>query len=121
MCYTRSHQAQALQLLGREHFFMRLFEIRDIDAGTDISFEDAVGLETRNATIQNPAVFIVCPAHPVLHRKWLVSVERRRIRRTASLCVIGMYVVRPAVPQLLLRASAGEVHPPLVDKSESLV
>src|SRR5262249_3781362 len=82
---------------------------------TDITNKVAVGCESRDTTIKNPAVFTVATPEPILRSKTLTRGERRCELAHASLEVIGVHPFGPAIAQLLFKSSAGEVEPRLTN------
>src|SRR5208337_5332067 len=77
--------------------------------------------EPGNPVVQDPAAFTVVPPQAVLHGKRRASVECRDIGLQASLQVIGVDSLGPAVAHLLLDGPSSKVEPLLVEVIAPLI
>src|SRR5215469_6109311 len=71
--------------------------------------------------IENPAIFSVMSAQPILHMERLALLERPRIGLSERLQVLWVYPLRPAISQFLLEGPAREFQPGPIDVCVSLV
>ena len=113
------HQAESLFALPNLHLSPPA--VRDVEARADVSKASAIWGEPWNPVVQDPAVFAVVPPQPVLHRKRRACVECRDIGLQASLQVIGVDALGPAVAHLLLDGPSSEVEPLLVEVIAELI
>jgi hypothetical protein len=96
-------------------------ELRDVEGRADIAGKRTVGIEHRRRTVQDPPVFAVMPAQPIVHHERFTAVEGARVRLQATLQIRGVYTLCPTVADLGLEGSPGKVEPRLVEVSGALV
>jgi hypothetical protein len=96
--------------------FVRLAAFGQVDAAADEPTEAAIGVGQRDGAGQDPAPGAIRPTEAIFELERLVS--RRGLPRggVAAVEIVGMDVVGPPVPQLVVEAPAGELEPPLVDE-----
>src|SRR5215475_5697243 len=64
----------------------------------------------RNASIQNPSVFVIMTFHPVLHSKTSACVEGPAVLQK-KVIIVGVNSLRPTISELLVNVPAGEFKP----------
>src|SRR5688572_10926302 len=96
-------------------------ELRHVEARADVTSERTVEIEQRRRIVQHPPVFAVMPPKPIFHHERFTMVEGARVRLQALLPICGVYSVCPAIADLGLEGSPGEVEPRLVEVGAALV
>jgi hypothetical protein len=96
-------------------------ELRHVEARADVTSERTVGIEQRCRIVEDPAVFAVMPAKPIFHHERFTAVEGASVRVQALLQICSVYTVCPAIADLGLERSSGEVEPRLVEVGAALV
>src|SRR6478736_6049124 len=81
---------------------LRFLEFSDVNTRADITEKVAVGGKAWRSTVQDPPVFTVASLQPVFHREGLPGVKGVDIHFHTTVQVVGVNMVRPAVPKLLL-------------------
>src|SRR5690348_9729899 len=92
-----------------------LFALGNVDHGTDETHKGVIRVVPGQSMIENPAVFSIAPAKPILHRERLATIEGIGVGLYASIYIFRVQSGCPAGAQLLFEAAAGEVEPGLVD------
>src|SRR5947209_3839655 len=108
-------------LLVPAELFTRFFLIMDIETATDVSLECSVGSVTGHSMIQNPTVLSGVAPQPVLHFKWLASIKRADVDLEATVEIIRVHVLGPAVAAFLFQGTSNELEPALVEVITELV
>src|SRR5271157_1298975 len=103
-----------LAAVGLPQLLLDPLSVGDVNTRADVPGENAIWGEPWNPVVQDPAVFAVVPPQPVLHCKRSASLQCRDIGLQASLQVIGVDALGPALAQLLLDGPSSEVEPLLV-------
>src|SRR5690606_3566716 len=101
-------------VLAARGFLQNLFGhplLGDVDAGADVAFERAVGIDVRNAVVEQPAVLAVVATQAKLHRQRRALRKGRVARLDASLAVVRMNRLGPAEAELVVERAPGEVEP----------
>src|SRR5882724_4449418 len=101
--------------------FLSTFDLGDVDGGTDVTEERAVGCKTWHAMIQDPAIFTVKSSQAVFHGKLLPRVEVVSIDFKTAVEVFWVNTLCPPVAEFLLQGPAGKVEPTFVEKNTELV
>src|SRR5580765_2180563 len=96
-------------------------ELRHVEARADITNERTFGIEPWRRSVQDPPVFAVMPSKPIFHHERFTKVEGASVRVQALLQIRGVYPVCPAIADLGLEGSPGEVEPRLVEVGAALV
>ena len=96
-------------------------ELRHVEARADVTSERTVGIEQRRRIVQDPPVFAVMPPKPIFHHERFTKVEGASVRVQAMRQIRGVYTVCPAIADLGLEGSPGEVEPRLVEVGAALV
>src|SRR5271157_3197618 len=104
-----------LAAVGLPQFFLDPLSVGDIEARADVPGENAIWGEPGNPVLENPAILAVLPPQPVIHCKGRASVQCRYVGLPASLQVIGVDALGPALAHLLLDGPSSEVEPLLVE------
>src|SRR5215472_1682983 len=106
------------------HLLQRLLGqllIGDVTRRTDVAAKGTIGVESRYAIIENPAIFSIMSAEAILHLKKLAPIERLLISLQATLEVLSVDPFRPAISKLLVNGASGEHQPGLIEISTQLV
>ena len=92
----------------------------DIDAAADVPGEDAGHIVLRGAPVEQPMVDPVMASPPILYFERLATVERGAIGLTASLNVVRMHALRPAVAIFLCHRASREGQPRVIEPGAGL-
>jgi hypothetical protein len=96
-------------------------ELRHVEARADVTGKRTVGIEQRRGIVQHPPVFAVMPPKPIFHHEGFTMVEGASVGLQALLQIRGVYTVCPAIADLGLEGSPGEIEPWLVEVRAALV
>ena len=88
---------QARHVLGNPNLLSCLFLIMNVETTANISLKRSIRRVARHRSIQYPAVFSRVMPHSVLHLKWTTSIEIANVNLQASVEVLWMHVLRPAI------------------------
>src|SRR5438270_8418464 len=113
-----SAHVTASQFQSRE---LGRFAVVDVDAGSDVSGECAVGEKTGGAGIVDPVVFAVVTPQAVFHGEGLSFVEGFDVDCQASLQIVGVNSFRPSVAEFLVDGAPGKCEPAAVKVRAELV
>src|SRR5271163_1190179 len=92
-----------------------------INATPDVTHKRAILIKPRHANVQKPSILSVVPSEPILHSELFTPIEGLRVRVQASLQILGVNTLRPAVPKLEVEGSRGEIQPRLIEVGAQLV
>src|SRR5690348_3079619 len=95
--------------------FLGLFALGNVDNRTDVTHKGVIRVISGLSMIENPAVFSIVPADPILHRERLATIKGLGVSLQASIYIFRVQSRCPAAAQLLFDAAAGEVEPGLID------
>src|SRR6185295_10891662 len=85
--------------------------VRHIDRRIDVARDPAAETAPGHAGIEDPAVFAVLPAQPVLDARREAFTEGPMVGVEYPPAVIGMHAVAPPGSQFVVSPPAGEVQP----------
>jgi hypothetical protein len=95
--------------------------IGNVDTYPDVANERAILIKPRHSKVENPSIFSVVPSEPILRSELFLTIERLHVCIRASTRVLGVDPLRPAVPELDVNRSPGEVQPRLIEVVAELV
>src|SRR5262249_5738172 len=93
----------------------------NVDAGADIADEGAIVGAAGSAGVVDPAILAVMPPQPILHAKRRAGVEMTDVDPQATVEIVGMHAVGPAVAELLRHGAPGEGEPRPIEPGAELV
>src|SRR5271156_4942191 len=94
---------------------------RHINATPDVTHKRAILIKPRHPNVDNPSILSVVPSEPILHSELLTPIRGLPVRVQASLQILGVNTLRPAVPYLEVNGSPGEIQPRLIEVGAQLV
>src|SRR3954468_7957043 len=100
---------------------MSVLEICDVNRRTDVAFERAIRQEPWNSLIEDPSVFPIRPAQPVLHLEALACVKGRTVCCEATIQVLRMYARRPTASEFFTHTAARKIQPSLAKEGAQFV
>src|SRR5215472_2994068 len=92
-----------------------LFTLTDVNSRADVARKGSVSVESRHSLIENPAIFCVFSAEPILHPERLPPIERLCIGLKATFQVVSVDSLCPAISQFLVQGPTGELQPSLIE------
>jgi hypothetical protein len=114
-------EAQLLGALGER--FLELLSLVDVDRAADVADRRALGVETRHAVVEQPAVGAVVPAQPIVERERRARFEAGGADAETAVEILGMDRTRPAVAEQVVDAAPRVSGPrgtePVVDPVEA--
>ncbi len=111
-------------LLGCEQslaLHLALTALVDVDATADEAAEGALIVERGAAAVEHPSVGAVVATHPVLHLELRALRQREGVDAQATLEVVGVHDLGPAVTELLFQRPTREPEHGLVDEGAAPV
>src|SRR5437016_4541882 len=100
-------------------FLQRLFRplgFGDVNGGTDVAGELAIGLKAWHSMIQDPTIFTVISPQAVFHRELLPRVEGINVVLETVVKVLAVDALSPPIAKFLFQRTAGKVEPTFVEK-----
>src|SRR5581483_3267287 len=95
---------------------LNLLALCDVDAGTDIPIESAIGGKARHAAVHDPTVFAVEAAHSILCDEWFAGLQGTGIDFKHPRQVVRVNSLFPVVSQGLLEGEARKIEPGFIDE-----
>src|SRR6202007_1925598 len=92
-----------------------------INTRANVTSKRPVRIEPRHANVGNPSKFAVVVSEAILHPECLPAIKGLCVRIQASLQILRIDSLRPAVAEFLVNGSAGEVQPGLVEVGAEFV
>src|SRR5579863_2678404 len=74
---------------------------RDVNTRTNVTSKGPIRIEAWYSDVENPAIFAVVPPLAILHPEFLTAIKGLNVRIQASLQILGIDPLRPAVAQFL--------------------
>ena len=93
----------------------------DVETRADVAGKRTVRVVSRHARVEDPPIFSVVPAEPVVFLERFPAVEGLSVGLQAVLDVFRVNAFRPAVSQLRFQRPSGEIEPGLVDVVAQLI
>src|SRR5579872_2461743 len=112
---------QPRHVIGNPNLLCCLFLVMDVETTAYIAFKDSVSRVAGHSTVKNPAVLTGVVSHPVFHLKWTASIEITDVDLQATIKVLWMHILCPAIARLLFESAPDEIQPALVEVITKLV
>ena len=94
--------------------------VRDVDTRPHVPGEASGGVVARHARVEDPSIFTVVPAQPILRREPRARVDGRQGGLKAEGQILGMDAVRPSVAELVVHPT-GQCQPARTEKGAASV
>src|SRR4051794_15968369 len=104
--------------LARADPIFGVLALGDVDIAAKIAGVAAVGRVLGNPRSEEPSVLAVGVTQSILQVKWLPRLERRRICGEASVDILWMDEVQPAVLSQLFERAARQLHAKAIEVVE---
>src|SRR5215469_15663943 len=101
--------------------FLGLLALGDIETRADVTGKGAVRLEPRHPYVENPSVFSVVSANPILHLEGPAPIKSFHVSGQAGFRILRVNTFCPAASQFCFKRAAGELQPGLIDVIAQLV
>src|ERR1700751_4322926 len=93
----------------------------DISTGADVSKKRTVPGVARNSSVINPAIRAIMATQPIFHSEFLPGGKAADVGFKATIEILRMNALRPAVTEFLLHVTAGKSQPWPIEPDALLV